>query len=388
MKFKTLLVVVFSLFLFFGIASAASELLWQNECPQPAQETVAGDVYHYECYSLDITPTPVPSQEPYPGAPLCANHTVGWHSLWNAELGCHYSHQHGDNPHEVDDLFGAEWLDATGGEVTIAWQPAPTDDLDYRRKHYGLFWMVRRDLPCYSQFGDGCVTAFRAEVHMLPDVYDNYRNTPSGLTASRHVFRVEAIVCSEADPTDCGMIRMGGAQYLGDVLVDQAVVLDFPEPAVLNPGYRTPRPVSLNYWNIGQRSVTTWYPVSEGGVSRLAVEIGDVWSAVNPNDITEVALLGNGNNASHIQAHIVAFSFPRYLHPTLDPDGDGYVDYVGYNTPQGFFTNCDPAQVMCIPAEYVHVPILQYQYRGDYREYDIFFDGESSDWIEYPGSPQ
>lgn len=324
---------------------------------------------------------------PYAGAPECSHDPTVWHGLWDFERGCHYDHQHGDDPHSVDGLFGTAFLEDTGGELQMFYQPAPVNDIDYRRKHFGLFWMVRQGETCYSQFGDGCVTDFRAQVHMIPDPMDNYRLNPDGTvqSASYHVYRVEARVCDEANPTVCGIIRIGGRQYLGDIMVDEQVIIDNPEPVDLF-GTRTSRPFSLNYWGPapGNKNVTTWYPVSPGALARISVEIRDVYAAINPQDLTDTTLLGG--DASQLAPHIVGFGVPPKLRSTFDPDGDGIFNLSGWLNVDGFINRaCTATGPGCIPFEFTNVPDRQYQYRGTEREYDIKLGGQSSGWIEYPG---
>ena len=64
-----------------------------------------------------VTPTILPTSSPtstptatatltnvaaYAGAPLCAEHDSSlWHNLWNAQLGCHYDHEHGVSPNAM-----------------------------------------------------------------------------------------------------------------------------------------------------------------------------------------------------------------------------------------------------------------------------------------------
>lgn len=333
---------------------------------------------------------------PYPDAPACPAHDpLAWHGLWDATRGCHYNHHHGDDPRTVDGIFGMDWLNVTGGEMQMWWQPAGVNPVDTARKHNALFWLVRSGEPCVSQFGTGCITDFRAQVHALPSPVDQYRLDPATgqMGGSFHVARIEARVCLLSDPNACGIVRLAGRQYLGDVLVDGQVLWNFPDPRELF-NSRTPRPVSLNYWSLGQRSFSTWYPVMPSGLLRIAVEFGDVWSAVNPADPTAVELLGGANNASNLQPHVIGIDIAARHVARLDPDQDGLVDYQGYVDVNGFFQDgCPAAGPNCIPVSYESVPIPPaqsgrsgYQYRGVAREYDVLFNRSSSGWLIYPDS--
>lgn len=332
--------------------------------------------------------------DPYPAAPACPSHDpLAWHGLWDAARGCHYNHQHGDDPRTVDDIFGVDWLNATGGDMQMWWQPAGVNPVDTARKHNALFWLVRKGEPCTSDFGTGCITDFRAEVHALASPVDLYRIDPATgvMGGSFHVARIEARVCLLSDPAACGIVRLAGRQYLGDVIVDGQVLWDFPDPRELF-GSRTPRPISLNYWNVGQRSSSTWYPVMPSSLLRVATEFGDVWSAVNPANPTAVELLGGANNASNLQPHVIGIDIPARYAARLDPDQNSVVDYQGYVDVNGFFQDgCTGAGPGCIPISYQGVPVPPaqpgrsgYQYRGQAREYDVLFGRNSSGWLVYP----
>lgn len=333
-------------------------------------------------------------EAPYPDAPACPSHDpLAWHGLWDAARGCHYNHHHGDDPRMVDDIFGVDYLNATGGELQMWWQPAGVNPVDTARKHNALFWLVRRDQPCTSEFGAGCITDFRAQVHALASPVDQYRIDPATgqMGGSFHVARIEARVCLLSDPNTCGIARLASRQYLGDVLVDGQVLWNFPDPREMF-DTRTPRPISLNYWTIGQRSFSTWYPVMPSGLLRIATEFGDVWSAVNPANPTAVELLGGANNASNLQPHVIGIDIPARYVARLDPDSNSVVDYQGYVDSNGFFQDaCSAAGPGCIPVSYEGVPIPPaqpgrsgYQFRGDAREYDVLFGRNSSGWLIYP----
>jgi len=78
------------------------------------------------------TPEPDGDVEPYADAPACPSHDDrAFHALWDAERGCHYDHEHGDNPHDVDHIFGTEFYDWAGGEISYPWQ---TPDENGRRR--------------------------------------------------------------------------------------------------------------------------------------------------------------------------------------------------------------------------------------------------------------
>lgn len=166
----------------------------------------------YNCLAYTPTPAPTPTDvpptstppsgpvAPYADAPACATHDPrAYHGIWNAQQGCHYDHTHGDNPHEVDDIFGTGFYATAGGEISYPWQ---TDGENHEHhKHEGYKWLVRRDLPCDNNNAAGCIRAFRAQPHAdLHNVASEY-----------HSYAIEALVCPDRVRDDnCGIIRFGG----------------------------------------------------------------------------------------------------------------------------------------------------------------------------------
>lgn len=98
-----------------------------------------------------VTPTPSATFTPWPGAPLCPDHgdehefTV-WHSLWDSTRGCHYDHEHGENPFTpaVAAAFPGMDLYALLGGVQIG-HTNLSSPLENTAKHGGMKWYV--DVP-------------------------------------------------------------------------------------------------------------------------------------------------------------------------------------------------------------------------------------------------
>lgn len=339
--------------------------------------TVLGLVVAFNTSAL-----PARSTDPYPDAPACPSHDDrAYHGLWDAQRGCHYDHTHNDNPHDVDDIFGTAYYQRAGGEVSYPWQTFSDHGTENELKHGGYGWLVRRDLPCYSPFTNGCITAFRAQFHGI--------GSNQGAYVRYHSYWLEAQVCREDAPDDCGLVRFGGWQDTGDLMVDGIRVLDEP-----GSGNRFKLHYSGEHVPGGQGNANygTWYSGSQQGWGQVVVQFEDMWGLINRDgdasdlhffcdDLTQCT-----NNGSKVQVHLIGAGILGRYRQQVDPDGDGYADYNGYMDRYGVLVEgCTEIGLDCVPLILEHVPLgYRYQYRGDAREYDIYFDGEPSGWIDYP----
>lgn len=339
-------------------------------------------------------PTATPEPEPvapYPDAPACPTHDDrAYHGLWDAERGCHYDHEHGDDPHEVDDIFGAWFYDVTGGEIGGPHQTSAYENEYPTGKHHAFAWYVRRDMYddglCESQFGDGCIKAFRALVHQT--------NADPNAKTLDHSGAIEALVCPLNEPDDCGVYRGLFWNYTGDLLVDGNVVIDEARPP-----FQAPRPVKLHYYDTGQRTCGTWYPVS--AFARLSVEICDGWGAILPQaePVTPAPLFCDDpgddcrNNGTYRQPHVMSVAVFRSWFDEVDPDGDGRANFEGYADRYGRILDADGQAACeaaggysldCLPVSLGNVATgIDHQFRGSYREYDLQFGGEWSGWPRF-----
>lgn len=383
-------------------ASAQMSATWQQLCHGRVSVEDQGDGLLVSCFEGEPTPdptntpapqptdTPAPNPtatavgnvQPYPDAPECPTHDDrAYHGLWDYERGCHYDHTHNDNPHDVDDIFGTAFYDWAGGEISYPWQTSSAAGTENEVKHGGYGWLVRRDLPCESDFADGCITAFRAIYHGIGSNHGAYTRY--------HSFWLEAQVCREDAPNDCGIIRVGGWQDTGDLLVDDLTILD--EPNNVN---RFKLHYSGNHKpdGVGNPNFGTWYSGNEQTWGQVAVQFEDMWGLVNRDgDATELHLFCDdlsqcANNGSKIQPHVIGSAIRSRYTRLVDPDGDGYADYNGYVDRYGVpVEGCTEISLDCVPLVLEHVPLgTTYQFRGDTREYDIYFNGSPSGWIDYP----
>jgi hypothetical protein len=93
------------------------------------------------------TPTPEPtlvSVAPFPDAPLCEDHENSiFHTLWNEQEGCHYDHEHGQNPFtdDVASAFPGYDLKSLLGGVGVG-HTNPSSGMENTHKHGGFKWSV------------------------------------------------------------------------------------------------------------------------------------------------------------------------------------------------------------------------------------------------------
>ena len=331
------------------------------------------------------SPTPGPGGiAAYPSAPLCPDHDPRtYHALWDPVRGCHYDHHHGDDPHTVDDVFGEDYYDWAGGSISYPWQTfsAATGCTENDCKHKGYVWVVRRDLTCFSAFGNGCVVAFRGLVHAMSTAHDT--------SVRYHSAWLEAKVCREDAPTVCGIFRSGGWQDTGDLFIDRVPVLDYPNNF---------NRFKLHYLNTGNAHFGTWYSGSPGGEEArggmwgVTLELGDMWGPLDPADPPHVQyfcadpLAKCAHNGSRYQPHVISVGFPPRFQRIVDPDRDGTANYEGFADRWGTpVTGCQAVSLNCVPLVIESVPTrYNYQGRFDYREYDILFDRQTAGWILPP----
>lgn len=143
-----------------------------------------------------------------------------WHTLLNYANDnqpggpCHFDHQHGDNPHAVNDLFGPvgqsfgvtssisypwqTYAADAGGNPTLDADGSPKWENEY--KHAGYFWIVRRG-QCANGDPSYCVDAFRVQVHA----------SAMGVGTRWHSFSAEIRACTNGNnPATCNNAQIGG----------------------------------------------------------------------------------------------------------------------------------------------------------------------------------
>jgi hypothetical protein len=334
------------------------------------------------------TPTPTATAPP-PDASACATHDPhAYHTLWNSALHCHYSHEHKDNPHEVDDIFGTQFYEWAGGEISYPWQtfagahdhyPAPPAPGVYENelKHIGYSWMVRRNLNCPSE---PCITDFRVQIHSLMG--------PVDAVIRFHSYWAEVRVRHSGG--QYGIIRRGGWMDFGHLEVNGEHVPLPGDPATEDTGSRRLH---------GDTPYATWYGTNRNDFIGVAVLTADAWAPVDAADPAHMGFFCPDfrcpQNYSTLEAHVVAVRTQRYGRNNNYLDGSpidtdlrtNYVAAAGYTDRYGnVVTNCSEPGLDCIPYEIINMPVLAFlQYRGDAREYDL--SPPNQYWIRY-GQPQ
>jgi hypothetical protein len=336
-----------------------------------------------------LTATPAFAQiAPYPEAPLCSTHdNRAWHSLWDSARGCHYDHQHGDNPHQADDLFGTSLFDIMGGEVSHPWQTFNANGNENDLKHAGYFWHVRRDLP--PQPGQtSWISAFRLLVHQHPSGRDADVRFHSGV--------FEAIT-TDVDGAR-GYVQIPGMWIdFGHLLVNGERVLDVGTEA--EPGRHkqhgdsgTPQ---IIWYGASQ---ATHVPDRRGRIDRgfvsISTSVHDVWdytSAANPSSTDDFACYPDPRcraNATALRPHLVVVHLRRPVQSAVDPDRDGIANWRGYTDRYGVpVEGCTSAGLDCVPVKLENVR-TGVDYSCDqacaqsYRDYDIYFGRQPSGWSQ------
>ena len=296
-----------------------------------------------------------------------------WHSLVDAETGCHFDHEHKDDPREVADTLGPVGALSRLREIALPWTFDRGGDPS-TRPHEGWGWIVRRDLECDSRFTDGCLTDFRVQVHAVM--------ASPGATRRFHPFSLEARACLETDPDRCGVIRTGGWGDFGHLEVDGRHVPLPDDPERLGAGGRRIHSVERGDPNVG-----TWF--GRHALATVAFQTNRMWGLIMPDRPFDLHLFCPdalcGNNASTLQAHAIGFMVPEYL----DDDRDGLVSYMGFTDRHGeIVEGCNQVGIDCVPLELLDMPVGAFEYRDDSRGWLQGTDHDTSpanqSWIRYP----
>jgi hypothetical protein len=326
-------------------------------------------------------PEPTDTPEPEPTDPVssvepCPDHDPKqWHPLFDAELGCHYDHEHKEDPKEVDDIFGSVGALYGGQEISYPWQTFSEAGTENELKHGGYGWLVRRDLGCSSAFTDGCLTDFRLQYHGIM--------AAPGAVTRNHSFWLEARGCQEENPGACGIIRTGGWIDYGHLEIDGQHVPLPGDPSQLRTDRRR-----VHYYATGNSNFGTWYGTNR--IALAAIQTNRMWGLINPENPSELHLFcpdyNCSSNNSMMQAHAIGFN----ISSELDSDGDGLVTFDGYTNRYGeIVENCSELGLDCVPLQIIDMPVGRYQYRDDTHGLDdgrTDHDTSPADewWIAYP----
>lgn len=113
---------------------------------------------------------------PYPDAPLCPDsgelHDNNlFHTLWDSTRGCHYDHEHGQNPFRPEVAAAFPGFDLRGllGGVGVG-HTNPSSPMENTHKHGGFKWQVTVPTP------QGCVIGFEGAATGIDAAVIQYHN--------------------------------------------------------------------------------------------------------------------------------------------------------------------------------------------------------------------
>ena len=188
--------------------------------------------------------------------PLCTNHDpTKYHGLIDPVNNCHYNHEHKENPHDADDIFGPPgkwWSDAytaaslgniPAQEISYPWLTANgLENLMYKDaagniiggKHESYGWLVRKDLPISAGYQGNTNNQSRKYFYIKNARLQTHMDLHAQGTKSRyHSYMLEAQLCVKQNPSDCGIVRLGGWGDYEELNVDGShVVLPGIDPPI------------------------------------------------------------------------------------------------------------------------------------------------------------
>lgn len=379
--------------MFVGVVLSASggSLLWARESPDEG-DTHLGQGADGDAY-LPFVVRSLPLEE-WPQCMEAQHNAREWHGLMNSEEECHYDHEHKDNPHLLDDVFGTQLYEWAGGSISYPWQTGDGHG-ENEHKHEAYGWIVMRDLPpsmssseAGTPAGPGFIKHLRIQGHFDLNV--------TGAPTRFHSSYIEVMVCYKAHPTDCGIARYGGHQDYGELRVDGNWIPlpDDPEaydgvepPAVPENDYD---PLLEKREHTSETNRVAWLgrfhylggeevPINYTGFNHRTM---DAFGPVNPANLSEIILTDPAvyNNSTHG----LDFFILRMRHHMAG--ANGRMNWSGYATRFGLDANpaCTEVGLDCVPISLENVPAVRsvnIQPRL-IKEYDVSPEGVS--WIEYP----
>jgi hypothetical protein len=216
--------------------------------------------------------TPAPALiagAPFPDAPLCpdsgeAHDNSLFHTLWDSTRGCHYDHEHGQDPFtsEVADTFPGFDLRELIGGVGVG-HTNPSSPMENTHKHGGFKWDVTlsHSVGCFG--GDGHPTGVDAMViqyHAFGDYAIEFESrTHSAVGLLRQ--------CQAGNPSDFGYVFVNQLQDYGQrVSPYQGGSLPYPDAPV--PAYESNRAPYFSVTCFGNTALCNKYPSRESILSR------------------------------------------------------------------------------------------------------------------------
>lgn len=343
-------------------------------------ERTAGEQLPVSPVPDEAYPTPGPGGEgnspekgiaPYPAAPACESHDPAqWHGLWDPARGCHYDHTHNANPAAMDDVFGpyTAW---TGQQISYAWQTPGENE----NKHQGYKWATITNPECSTLNQEhGCIRNFRVQFHVVGTFGANFRF---------HSFWLEA------ELEDGGIIRTGGHNDFGVLCVPyKGALVPLPEldPEKTDcdlPPYRGHS--TLDSASKKEHAQYTWNSQAGFGwgniVESFDFQSRDDFGGVSDADPAELEFVCPDFDCEANHSTMLIYEL------LLDVP---YANYEGYTDVQGNPSDCSEPGPNCVPLIIENAATGKYSFRVPLRlstpheEFDIYFDGQSSGWLQYP----
>jgi hypothetical protein len=184
------------------------------------------------------TPTAAALYTPWPGAPLCLD--VGefhdnsrFHTLWDDVRGCHYDHEHGQDPFTPEVAVVFPGIQDFLGGVQIG-HTNPSSPLENTAKHGGFKWHVQLTLPQPCVPFEAATTGASAAVVQ----YHSFGDEGIELEARTHSAVIFVRQCKADNPSDVGYVYATTLQDYGQRIVPyQGTVVGYPNQPV--PAYNS-----------------------------------------------------------------------------------------------------------------------------------------------------
>jgi hypothetical protein len=238
-----------------GIVTPTQEATQQAKATAPVTEEATRQVKATAPVTQQAASkaSPMPNQQPnpaieamavvpYPDAPLCpdsgdAHDNSLFHTLWDGDRGCHYDHEHGQNPFtpEVAAAFPGLDLRALLGGVGVG-HTNPSSPMENTHKHGGFKWDVALVHP------ENCTGFEGSEFGVNASVIQYHAFGDEAIELEARVHSTVALVreCSSANPTDYGYVYVVQFQNYGQRIVPyQGTVVAYPDQPV--PAYDSAR---------------------------------------------------------------------------------------------------------------------------------------------------
>jgi len=201
-----------------GAASDSETMTPKKNSPEPTQKS--------------ILKSGTEGIAPYPDAPLCPDsgeahdHSL-FHTLWDSARGCHYDHEHGQDPFtpEVAATFPGFELKTILGHVGIG-HTNPSSPKENTLKHGGFKWQVLLDHP------NGCEGYQGSKIGVSASViqYHNLGDYAMEFEARVHSALALLRQCQPDNPTDYGYLYVvQHVDYGQRVAPYQGLSLPYPD---------------------------------------------------------------------------------------------------------------------------------------------------------------